>query len=120
MKTEILPSVFTVITDGSLQITNLKTDPYLIFSTYDEFTTISYSINRTADIILRVIDPNGNSWVLTQAAAQVAGNYTYQWKGRASDGSYLKTNGNYRIELMATDPTTNTPTRRSANVSIYK
>ncbi len=120
MKTEILPSVFTVITDGSLQITDLKTNPFLIFPTYDELTTISYSINRTADIILRIIDPNGNSWVITQATAQAAGNYTYQWKGRASNGSYVKANGNYRIELLATDPTTSATVKRSANVSIYK
>lgn len=120
IKTEILPEVVTVIKQNTLQITNFKTNPYLIFPTYNELTKINYTINRTANIILRVIDPNGNSWIIAQVSNQIAGSYTLEWKGRASDGTYLRTNGNYRLELTAMDPVTNISVKRLANMSLYR
>ncbi len=121
MKTEIMPSLVTVLTGGTTAqvITDLSTDPYLMFPIYREFTTIRYTITRTADFVLSVVDPAGSSWILSQGNDQAAGTYSFEWKGQATNGGYVRTPGNYRIDLVVTDKATNATFQRSANVSIY-
>ncbi len=118
IKTEILPCVFTVIGDTTLKIDELQTEAYRIIPTYNQISTIYYSITRDADITVRIFDPNGSSWIIADFPGQTAGSHSVEWDGTDDQGLMVNVEGNYRVELTASDGTTNI--LRSANITVYK
>jgi hypothetical protein len=68
---------------------------------FSPWTRIHYTLERTADVELRVLDVRGRvvrSFVRGQA--QAAGDYTYTWRGR-DDGGRDLASGVYFVELRA-------------------
>ncbi len=121
MKTMLLPSVSTVVQDKALKFDQLNTEAYLILPAYNEVSTIRYSITRTADVTIRVIDPNGNNWIIEQVNGQTAGTlHTAVWNGTNGAGNMVSTAGHYRIEVSAVDALSNTTAVRSANITVYR
>ena len=118
MKTELLPDVFTVIRDTTLQISELQTEVYRIIPTYNQISTIYYSITRDADVTIRIFDPSGNSWIIADLPGQAAGSHSVEWDGTDAQGRVVSTEGNYRVELTASDGSAQI--LRSANITVYK
>ena len=101
-----------------LKIDSLQTEAYLIIPTYNQISTIYYSITRDADVTIRIIDPIGNSWIIADFAGQTGGSYSVEWNGTDALGRMVSEEGSYRVELTATDGSSQV--LRTANISVYK
>ena len=67
---------------------------------FDEYVTISFSLQNKAHVQLVVFDKNGQLVAQIRDSTAPKGNYELQWNGTNNLGAPVK-NGNYKIQLIA-------------------
>ena len=100
------PENFIVIADDrTMDIAVLKTEPYLIRPLYNETTLITYSINESANVTVRILSQNGSAVikVLEQDVPKTSGTHTVTWDGRTTAGETVTEAGDYRVRVEAVD-----------------
>lgn len=102
--TEKLPENIIIVQDeGTLDVTLLTSDPYVIRPLYNETTQISYTINEAADVTVSILSEDGSQVLNTiePANPKSAGTYTLTWDGKTSSGETVTQEGDYRIRVQA-------------------
>jgi flagellar hook assembly protein FlgD len=114
-----------IITSGdSIKITDVKTDPYSMSFSYGVFTRIKYTIDRDAIVTVTIISPNGSATTVTNNESQTAGAQEITWNGVASSDPSGKTStiveeGDYIVQITATNPSTGTISKNQGNIAIW-
>lgn len=88
-------------TDENL-IKNLMVDPDVFDPTEGERSTVKFELTRRAELYVQVLDGNKVVKTLRHSDSQTAGNYSYTWDGRDSDGD-LMPDDVYVFRVMADD-----------------
>ncbi len=118
----ILPDNSIVTYDDTLKITDLSAEAYLIDPTYSQTSTIHYAISKSANIVIRIYDPNGNYFrtLLTTTSPLGAGSYQAEWDGTDDTGKLVSVQGDYVIEINATTPGGESSVIRKGNIIVYR
>ncbi len=119
-KAQRLPENFIVIDDDrTLDIAVLTSDPYLIRPIYNETTNITYSLNESATVTVKILSQNGSEVikVLQQSVSKNAGTYSLTWDGRTTAGETVIEEADYRVRVEAVDSFGET-TIRDGNIRV--
>jgi flagellar hook assembly protein FlgD len=114
-----------IITSGdTVMVTDLKTDPYALQISYGQFTRITYTLSRDANVTVKLTSPSGSIRTLVSNQFQAAGPQALdEWTGLdAADPTGMKTliteEGDYTVSVQAVNPTTGTSSTTRANIRI--
>ncbi len=100
---------------------SFRTEAYLILPLFDEVSTVTYTLNRNANVTLEIQDPNGNHFkTLADNIPQPAGSYSFEWGGTNDNGEVASLEGAYRILLIAIDTVTGKMVERVGTTVIYQ
>ena len=100
-----MPENVIVLEGDTFQITSLRVQNYLIRPSYRQECELSYSLSHAATVSIRIVDPNGNYFrTLIDGEVQVADTvYTLRWDGTDDQGKILSVEGDYTLEITASD-----------------
>ena len=117
-----LPSNPIILTNKSLDVTDIKAEPYLIVPVYNEVTTLFYTLSRLAKITLTINDPNGSHFrTLLNNQLQNQGPQEVVWDGKNDDGELVTVQGSYTATLTIADPDNpSVYVTRNAAIYVYK
>ena len=101
-----------VTTGDTIKVTTLKTDPYELSLSYGQFTRITYTLSRDANVTVKLISPAGAAITLVDNEYTSGGAaHELQWTGLdSSDATGKKflvtTEGDYTVQVQAVNPVT--------------
>ena len=113
-----------IVTSGdAIKITGFTTDPYEMQLSYGEFTRIKYSIDRDANVTVKLISPTGSTTTLVNNEYRTTGAHELEWNGLDSldaTGKKFITpgEGDYIVSIQAVNPTTGTSTTVRGSLKI--
>jgi hypothetical protein len=119
----LLPENFIITTGDTIKITDLKTDPYAMSLSYGQFTRISYTLSRDANVTVKLTSPSGSIRTLVSNQFQAAGPQALEWNGLdTTDPAGMKTliteEGDYMVSVQAVNPVSGSIATTRANVRI--
>jgi len=102
-------------------ITNFRTEAYLIQPTHREVSTLTYALSQDASVTITITDPNGSAVrTLLSGVAQSAGPQAIEWDGRTDSGQIVSVEGVYTVTLTGVDPVSGLSTTRLGVITVYK
>lgn len=111
-----------IITTGdAVQISEVKTDPYMMHLSYGQFTRITYTLSRDASVTLKLTSPSGAVITLFNDQSQSAGAQETNWNGidtadTTAKNLLINEEGDYMVTVQAMNPITGTSSTAKANV----
>lgn len=118
-KTQILPeNAVALYHRRGLIIADLQAEAYVIVPSHSTVSEIHYTLNRNANVQLRLRDPNGNYISLFSLTARPAGTHKLEWNGAYADDAVVRATGDYEMILLAIDPDTGIQETRVANLTV--
>jgi hypothetical protein len=100
---------------------DFRAEAYVIQNGYREVSTFTYTLTRNATVSITITDPNGNLVrTLLSASPQTAGFQSVEWDGTNDLGVLVDVEGDYRIDLSATDAILPRATTRRGTVVVYR
>jgi len=101
-----------IITSGdAVQITGVKTDPYVMYLAYGQFTRIRYTLSKNAVVTIMLVAPSGATLTLEEATVKTSGAHEFTWNGLdATDATGKKIlvseEGYYVVSIQAINQST--------------
>jgi flagellar hook assembly protein FlgD len=115
-----------IITSGDTpKVTLLKTDPYDIQLSYGEFTRITYTLSRDANVTVTLLPTTGAAITFLNNQAQTAGAHEIKWDGvDPSDSSgkklLISPEGGYTVSIQAVNPVTGASSVAKGSLRIWR
>lgn len=93
-----------VDTDFNL-LSNVSAEARTITPAYDQVSSIYYTLSNSAQVTIKIYDPNGNYFATLLNAQDIpSGSHIQQWDGTADNGGIISTEGYYKVEITAEKP----------------
>ncbi len=118
---EPLPLDLVILRSRALRIEQVRMEPYVTQPVLGEVSHVTYTLSRSAQVRVTVEDPNGNHVrTLVAEALQSPGPHAIEWDGENDAGLLPAVQGDYRIDIRATDPATGIVVGRTGVVLVYQ
>lgn len=119
----LLGENYVITTGDAVQISEVKTDPYMMHLSYGQFTKIKYILSRDANVTLKLTSPSGAVTTIFNNLTQTAGAHEIEWNGidpadPAGRNVLATKEGDYIVSVQAVNPITGTSSTARANVRI--
>ena len=117
--TRLPENIIVIDSEITLDVPILTADPYVIRPLHNETTKITYSINETATVTVRILTQDGTQTLRTleQNVQKSAGTYILNWDGKTAAGETIAEEGDYRIRVEAVNA--NGTFVRDGNITIF-
>jgi flagellar hook assembly protein FlgD len=119
----MLPENYLITSGDAVEITDVKTDPYIMSLAYGQFTHITYATSQDANVSISLTSPSGMVISLLTNQFKSAGPQEFTWNGLdAADttgkATLITEEGDYMVTVQAVNPATGTSRIAKANVKI--
>jgi len=118
---QILPENAFVVESEALAITSLSAEAYLIVPSYNQISTIYYTITQNAKVTIKIYAPDTGYFrtLFDTAAYESAGSYAIEWEGTDDSGKLASVEGDYRVEVTV-EGVSGERITRNANIIVYR
>jgi flagellar hook assembly protein FlgD len=113
-----------ILTTGdTVRTSALKTDPYMLNLAYGQFTRITFTLSRDANVTVKLTSPSGAVLTVLNNQLQTAGPQEVDWNGLdpadvTAKNELVSEEGDYMVTVQAVNPATGTSSITKANARI--
>jgi len=116
-----LPKDVIILQHTLPNLDDFRAQAFVIQPVFNEVSQFTYTLSQNANVTMTILDPNGNTIrTLLSNAAQAAGSQTVEWDGRTDAGKVAGVEGDYRVNVVATDPVSGLSATRAGVVTVFK
>jgi hypothetical protein len=122
---------YVITTGDTPKVTDQHSDPYLMNLTYGQITQLRYTLERDADVTVKILPPGiadpdyAGAIVLVDSVPTGAGSYEIEWDGRAPADPHatlaeVVEEGPYTFVVQALNADTGTATVTRGVINVFR